>query len=102
MKYSHLVQVEDQRIGCKLVSLMSGNFLVPKQSPNERLKRIIKLADSSVTATRNFFLYSKHVLEFTGAVELMQSILMNLWYSLCDKDNIHQGELLASCYGCTS
>jgi hypothetical protein len=78
MQQRHLVQVEDQRIGWHLVSLMSSNFLVPKQSTDQRLKRIIKLAISSVTATRNFFLYSKHVLEFAGAVQLMQSILLHV------------------------
>ncbi|PNF34731.1 hypothetical protein B7P43_G05457, partial [Cryptotermes secundus] len=77
----HLIarlKVEDQRIGRQLVSLMFSNLLVPKQSMDERVKRIVKLANSSVTATRNFFLYSKHVLEFADAVELMRGLLLHL------------------------
>jgi hypothetical protein len=65
---------------------MFSNLLVPKQSMDVRVKRIIKLASSSVTATRNFFLYSKHVLEFSDAVELMQSLLVHL-------ENTHSGDL---------
>jgi hypothetical protein len=80
------VQVEDQRIGRQLVSLMFSNLLVPKQSTDERVKRILKLASSSVMATRNFFLYSKHVLEFADAVELMQSLLVHL-------ENTHSGDV---------
>lgn len=80
------MQVEDQRIGRQLVSLMFSNLLVPKQSMDERVKRIVKLANSSVTATRNFFLYSKHVLEFADAVELMRGLLLHL-------ENTHSGDV---------
>jgi hypothetical protein len=48
---------------------MFSNLLVPQQSRHKDVKCIIRLASCSVTATRNFFLYSKHILGFAGAPE---------------------------------
>ncbi|XP_069687971.1 condensin-2 complex subunit G2-like [Periplaneta americana] len=91
-----IVQLERERslVGEQLAALMMSNILAPKQSFSERLKRITCLASKSLRATRKLFLYSKQVLEFTDAVELMEKILKSLTIVFVgNKENVETAEL---------
>jgi hypothetical protein len=71
---------------------MFSNVLVPEQSMDRHVKCVMQLASCSVAATRNFFLFSKHILQFADAVQLMQSLLVHL-------ENTHTGDMLCSAQG---